>query len=51
MNYAIHYYDHDKDRVVCKHYIAFSISGAIKDIQTELEVDEADICAVILLES
>lgn len=51
MTFAIHYYNHEEKRVICKHYIGFSISGVISDIKTELGVDEADIFAVILLES
>jgi hypothetical protein len=51
MTFAIHYFSNDDKRVIVKHFIGFSISGVIQDIKEELGVDEADICAVILLES
>lgn len=51
MTYAIHYYDHDQGRVVSKQFISFSISQVIKEAKEEIGVQEADICAVILLDS
>jgi hypothetical protein len=51
MTYAVHFYSKEEKRVIVKHFISFSISEAIKDVKTELGVDEADICAVVLLES
>ena len=51
MTFAIHYFSHQDNRVIVKHFISFSISGVIQDIKQELGVDEADICAVVLLES
>jgi hypothetical protein len=51
MTFAIHYFSNDDKRVIVKHFIGFSISGVIRDIKEELGVDEANICAVVLLES
>lgn len=51
MTYAIHYFSHQDKRVIVKHFIGFSISGVIQDAKNELGIDEADICAVVLLDS
>jgi hypothetical protein len=51
MTYAIHFYSKEKKRVVVEHFISNSISQAVKEFTEEIGVTEAEIVAVVLLES
>jgi hypothetical protein len=50
-NYAIHFYSKEKKRVTVEHFISNSISEAVKDCIEEIGVTEAEIVAVVLMES
>jgi hypothetical protein len=50
-SYAVHFYSNEKKRVTVEHFISNSISEAVKDCIEEIGVTEAEIVAVVLLES
>jgi hypothetical protein len=51
MTYAIHFYSKEKKRIVVEHFISNSISQAVKEFIEEIGVTEAEIVAVVLMES
>lgn len=50
-SYAVHFYSKEKKRVIVEHFISNSISEAVKDCINEIGVTEAEIVAVVYLES